>query len=229
MESISNLVDLLMYNVQNLYAAEQQAKQAMPAIMERAHHSSLKNALTHHHNLTDEQIKRLKKIPGLVEQKAGEGNIHFGEVIKPDVVCKGMNGLIEEANELLQKGLSQDVTDAAIIECVQKMEHYEISVYGTALAYAKQMHLHEVENLLNETLLEEYDADDLLTSLATAALNKEAIPEGMGLDKNTDSGSVDIETSRPVKVSISERTINSPGGRAGTSHRRYGGGESRGH
>lgn len=228
MESINNLADLLLYNVQNLYAAELQTQQAMPAILEKVHHSSLKNALTHHHNLTEEQIKRLAKIPDLVKQKAGENNLHFVDVIKSDAICKGMNGLIEEANELLQRELSKDVTDAAIIECVQKMEHYEISVYGTALAYAKQMHLHEVENLLNETLLEEYDADDLLTSLATAALNKEAIPENMQVDE-ADTGSVDIEVSRPAKVSISERTINSPGGRAGTSHRRYGGGESRGH
>ncbi len=230
MESINNLADLLMYNVQNLYAAEQHAKQAIPAIIDKVHHSSLKNALTHHFKLTDEQIKRLERIPQMIKEKAGEQNIHFDEVIKSNLTCKGMSGLINEANELLQKDLSADVTDAAIIECVQKMEHYEISVYGTALAYAKQMHLHEVENLLNETLQEEYDADDLLTSLAIAALNKEAIPEGMQVkDENAETGSEDIEASRPVKVSISERTINSPGGRAGTSHRRYGSGESRGH
>jgi hypothetical protein len=93
------------------------------------------------------------------------------------------------------------------------------------------MNLHKVESLLMETLQEEYDADDLLTTLAIAALNKEAIPEDLKVtDQSAQENFTGGETAgRPEKVSISERTINSPGGRAGTSHRRYGRGESRGH
>jgi hypothetical protein len=145
-----------------------------------------------------------------------------------------MMGLIEEINQLLETDLSNEVKDAAIIASVQKIEHYEICAYGTALAYAKQLHLNPVAALLNETLQEEYDADDLLTALATAAINKEGLPEGLETSQPaTETNIADAiegdQESEHVTVSISERTINSPGGRAGTSHRRYGNGESRGH
>lgn len=226
METINSLPDLLLYNIQLLYSAEETALKAMPVIIEKVQHSSLRNALSHHAGLTGEQIERLKKIPALVHKKSEKIALL---TLGSDLPCKGLQGLIDEANDLLQKDLSKDVTDAAIIECVQKIEHYEICTYGTALTYAKELNLREVENLLNETLQEEYDADDLLTALATAALNKEAIPEDFEGEEIEDTGSSDIEASRPAKVSISERTVNSPGGRAGTSHRRYGSGESRGH
>jgi ferritin-like metal-binding protein YciE len=227
MDTINNLVDLLIHQVQNLYAAEEQMQKAMPAIIERAHHSSLKNALKHHLQLTEEQKDRLQQVMQLVHKKAREAI----STISQGQQSKGMTGLIEELNEVLSFNLAAEVTDAAIIAYVQKMEHYEISTYGTAHAFAKQMRLHEAENLLTETLNEEYDVDDLLTALATAALNKEAIPEVLQTDDNPQSEEnyiSDVE-SRPAKVSVSERSINSPGGRAGTSHRRYGSGESRGH
>jgi ferritin-like metal-binding protein YciE len=227
MDTINNLVDLLIYQVQNLYAAEEQMQKAMPAIIERAQHSSLKNALQHHLQLTEEQKDRLQQVMQLLQRNLPDTSA----VLSQGQQSKGMTGLIEELNEVSSLNLASDVTDAAIIAYVQKMEHYEISTYGTAHAFAKQMHLHEAENLLSETLKEEYDADDLLTALATAALNKEAIPEALQADNNLQSEDNyigDVE-SRPAKVSISERSINSPGGRAGTSHRRYGSGESRGH
>lgn len=231
MDSINDLSDLLMFDVQNLFAAEQQLMQLMPSIIEKVHHNSLKNALTHHHNLTQEQIKRLQKIAELLNVKKGNtGNEHLADLSLQ--TNKGMEGLIAEARQLLEMKLAEEVTDAAIIACVQKMEHYEICAYGTARAYANQLQLHKAEELLGETLNEEYDADDLLTALATAALNKEAVPEGMEFK---DEPEIDIEPTadeqpeRPARESISERTVHSPGGRAGTSHRRYTSGESRGH
>ncbi|MDB5247552.1 MAG: hypothetical protein JWQ40_1946 [Segetibacter sp.] len=233
MQTINDLADLLFHNIQNLYAAEEQMSRTIPSIIEKVHHNSLKNALTHHSTLTGEQKNRLKKIVEEINVKHGD-NAKSSLTLDPGFVCKGMKGLIEEANELLESNPAKEVTDAGIIACVQKMEHYEISTYGTALAYVKQLHLHHAETLLAETLDEEYDADDLLTALATAAINKEAVPKSMQVDEadddaarkeNDESGT----TSRPGKVSISERSINSPGGRAGTSHRRYGSGESRGH
>jgi ferritin-like metal-binding protein YciE len=77
----------------------------------------------------------------------------------------------------LHQNIDGDVIDAVIIGCVQKIEHYEICTYGTALAYAHELHLHKAAQLLKESLDEEYDADDLLTALATAAVNKHAAPE----------------------------------------------------
>lgn len=225
---IKDLADLLMHLIQNLNAAEEQMQQAMPAIIEKVNHSSLKNALTHHLNLTTEQKKRLEQIVQLLNQKNKEKPVE----LNAGYICKGMSGLIEEANDILKGGLEKEVTDAAIIACVQKMEHYEISTYGTALAYANQLHLAKAEELLNETLNEEYEADDLLTALAAASLNKEAVHQDIeGVNEaNSDSSSESNEPSESTsQIHITERTINSPGGRAGTSHRRYGNGESRGH
>jgi ferritin-like metal-binding protein YciE len=227
METLNNLLDLLVYQVQNLYRAEEQMQQTMPQIMEKAIHTSLKNALHHHWQLTDEQKNRLQQVMQLLNEKTGrQVELTAGS----NDQSKGMAGLLEELNEVLACNISNEVNDAAIIAYVQKIEHYEITTYGTAHAFAEQIHLHAVAALLNETLTEEYDADDLLTALATAALNKESIPEEFKDEsKDETSASVSDVVSRPAKVSISERTVNSPGGRAGTSHRRYGSGESRGH
>lgn len=223
---IKNLADLLMHHLQNLNAAEEQMFEALPAIIEKVHHSSLKNALNHHRNLTTEQKKRLEQIAQMLQKRTEEPL-----KLNPEHICKGMVGLIEEMNDVLETGLEKEVTDAAIIACVQKMEHYEISTYGTALAYAHQLHMAKAEELLKESLNEEYEADDLLTALATASFNKEAVAQHIeNVDQSdTNVSSEDEPSESTSKVNITERTINSPGGRAGTSHRGYGSGESRGH
>jgi ferritin-like metal-binding protein YciE len=235
MQHINDLEDLLMHHVKNLYAAEIQIFEAMPSIIKKVQHSSLKNALSHHLGLTQEQKKRLEKIYKLVNEKSTKAAKTEGHsTLDAGYTCRGITGLIEEATEVLNRNLSADVTDSAIIASVQKLEHYEICTYGSALAFAVQLKLHQVEILLRESLDEEYDSDDLLTALATAALNKEALPLGMNAsDQQSGKESEEDNFTEPGehshKVSISERTINSPGGRAGTSHRRYGSGESRGH
>jgi ferritin-like metal-binding protein YciE len=234
MEAINDLADLLMYQVSNLYSMEQVFERAFPAIIAKARHSSLKNALTHHANLTNAQKQRLAKIPGLIRDKDANRAVIDLEANIEGFTSRGAAGLLSEINELLDRQLSAEVSDSAIIACVQKIEHYEICSYGTAHAFAKQLHLHKIEQLLDETLQEEYDADDLLTALATAAINKEASKEVF--DQNEGFGNSDTGGSKKgekatshAEVIITERTINSPGGRAGTSHRRYGTGESRGH
>jgi ferritin-like metal-binding protein YciE len=228
MHSINDLADLLMYNVKNLYGAEEQMLKVFPSFIEKAHHASLKNALTHHTSLIGEQKKRLSKIAKVVSEKK-----ETGEMLLVDEVNKGISGLIGETNELLQSNVASDVTDAAIIAEVQKLQHYEICVCGTAHAYASQLRLQNVVDMLNETLQEEYDLDDLLTALATAAINKEALPQSITTTEASeeDKGREPSAGDEPSygAVSIDERSINSPGGRAGTSHRRYGSGESRGH
>lgn len=225
---IKTLSGLLLQTLQTLYSSENQMLQEMPGIIEKVKHSSLKNALNHHLGLTSEQKERLEKVAFLFSEKRIEDHV----TLHSENVAKGMKGLIEEAKEIFETGLEEDVTDAAIIAAVQKMEHYEISGYGTAVAYARQLKMAKAEALLNETLDEEYEADDLLTALATASLNKEAVHEDTGVfNEGNDDGAKDsTESSESTsQVHITERTINSPGGRAGTSHRRYGTGESRGH
>jgi ferritin-like metal-binding protein YciE len=222
---IKDLKDLFFYHLQNLHSSEKQMLKALPSLIEKVQHDSLKNALKHHLKVTKEQKERLDKT---VDSIKNEQQIELNQ----DYVSKGMTALIEEANDILEGGLEKDVTDAAIIACIQKMEHYEISCYGTTIAYARQLHLNKESEILSESLQEEYDTDDLLTALATASFNKEAMPENLQqiAEANSDTDVASEQSAgSDSQVHITERTINSPGGRAGTSHRGYGSGESRGH
>jgi len=99
--------------------------------------------------------------------KSNEGEQH----------CKAMDGLVKEGSTLIKEDMTPEVRDAAIIAAAQKIEHYEISSYGTARAFALQLQLHKVANLLKQTLNEEYEADDSLTALALAKVNIEAEDE----------------------------------------------------
>src|SRR4051812_48232114 len=123
---IKTLSDLLMENIQNLYSSEDVMLQHMPFLMEKVNHNSLKNALNHHLSLTEEHKERLLKIASLINENKTEEHAKLNS----QHVAKGMTGLIEEAKEILEKGLEKDVIDAAIIAAIQKMEHYEISSYG---------------------------------------------------------------------------------------------------
>ncbi|TDH24168.1 DUF892 family protein [Segetibacter sp. 3557_3] len=223
MQAITDLKDLLQVQLQALYSAEMQISKAMPQVIMKVNHSSLQNALTHHSGLTELQLERLAKVMQIL------GGV---EQLSEQPINKGIKGILEEITDLLAEDLSKEVNDAAIIAGIQKIEHYEITCYGTALTYAQQLKSHKAEALLHETLQEEYDADDLLTQLAKSAMNKEALPR---LEPEQDTvndehvSSDDEYLKKSEKVSISERTINSPGGRAGRSHRGYNSGESRGH
>jgi ferritin-like metal-binding protein YciE len=88
--------------------------------------------------------------------------------------CKGTEGLIKEGEKMMGEDMEDKVRDAAIIASAQKIEHYEISGYGTARAYAMQLGFEDIEQLLTETLNEEYEADDNLTALALFDVNLQA-------------------------------------------------------
>lgn len=233
MKSINDLEDLFVSYIHNLYATEKQIMEAMPAIIDKVRHKSLRNALQHHLGISKKHCSRLVKVIDEVNEinsSAGGGEAQK-ITLQESTVSSGITGLIAEARELLELEIDKYVNDAAIIGCVQKIEHYEICAYGTALAYATQLDLHKGAELLRETLDEEYDVDELLTDLAMAALNKEGIPDEW--EESTIKSPADKGTSVPedthTGATITERNIHWPGGRAGTSHRRYPDGESRGH
>ncbi len=90
------------------------------------------------------------------------------------VKCKGIVGLIEEGEKVMAENLEDEVMDAAIIGCSQKIEHFEIASYGTVRTYAEQLGLQDVAQLLQLTLDGEYRADELLTNLAVTSVNLQA-------------------------------------------------------
>lgn len=176
MDSLLNLRDLLQHEIDDLYSAEEQIIEALPKMVERASDRELKKALNDHLKVTREQKNRLDQVRKLLgsetasEEKKGFLDRIFGSNTK----CKGTEGLIKEGEKMMGEDMDPAVMDAAIIASSQKIEHYEISGYGTARAYARELGLRQVEKLLTATLEEEYKADDDLTALALRKVNVEA-------------------------------------------------------
>jgi ferritin-like metal-binding protein YciE len=166
MNSLSNL---LAHEIVDLFSAEEQIIEALPKMIEKAQNQELKKALKEHLKITEQQKKRLEKVHKLLKQEDGSSEEELG-----DSECSGMKGLIEEGQKAMEEEMEPDVMDAAIIASAQKIEHYEISGYGTACAFARELGLSEVEKILQQTLDEEYMADDLLTDLAVGQVNDEA-------------------------------------------------------
>lgn len=162
MKKMTDLNDLLVHQLQDLYDAEHQITEALPKMLEAASSEELKSAFQEHLNQTEEQIDRLKQVFQVLNKRAQR------------VACKGMQGLIEEGDELLQEQNSGHVMDAALITAVQKVEHYEIASYGSARTYAYLLGLQDAAQLLQQTLDEEEATDKKLTQLA-GRLNPEAL------------------------------------------------------
>jgi ferritin-like metal-binding protein YciE len=152
--------------LKDIYWAENHLVKSLPKFKEAASTSSLKEAIGDHMKETEGQIERLEKVfkeLGM-EQKGKK--------------CEAMEGLLEEAEEILEDFKNGNyVKDAAIIMAAQKIEHYEIATYGTLCNMAKIMGNDNVTQLLEETLKEEKHADELLTKLAVEEINEEAMQE----------------------------------------------------
>ncbi len=179
MPTIDSLHELLKHELKDLYSAETQIIDALPKMIEAAANTELKNALKQHLAITKTQKKRLDEMQQILgeEKVAPEKKGFFANIFtskEGEEHCKAMEGLVKEGNALLKEDMIPEVMDAAIIAAAQKIEHYEISSYGTAHAYALQLQLNKVANLLAATLKEEYEADDSLTKLALSKVNADA-------------------------------------------------------
>jgi Mn-containing catalase len=154
--------ELLVEELRDLLSAEGQLVKALPKIAEAANTENLQRAFEHHLEETKEQVARLKECFTLLgaEPKA-----------KP---CKGMAGLLAEGDEVIEDGNDKDylAADLALISAAQRVEHYEISAYGTARAMAAQIGLPEVAALLSKSLAEEEIADNLMTQIARELMSE---------------------------------------------------------
>lgn len=159
---MKTMQDLMEHTIQDLYSAETQALDAMTELADRATSEDLRQAFQVHLRETEQQVQRLEQIAGQMG-------------IEPEgETCLAMQGLIEEAEDLLSQLEDNQLADAAIIGAAQKMEHYEIASYGTARTLAQQAGLDDVANLLQVTLKEEKAADEKLTNIATSQVNQKA-------------------------------------------------------
>ena len=180
MATLINLTDLLNHEILDLYSAEEQIIDALPKMIEKANNGNLKKALSDHLKVTEQQKKRLDQVKQLLQgsgqdEESTENTGFFSRLFGGgSQKCKGTEGLISEGEKMMGEDMSPEAMDAAIIASAQKIEHYEISGYGTARAFARELKLTEVADLLTKTLNEEYQADDQLTQLAVGKLNIEA-------------------------------------------------------
>lgn len=150
----NSLKDVLQEQLEDLHSAETQLVGALPKMAQAANHEPLREAFQHHLEETREHVTR-------VEEALGE----LG-VAHPSEVCKGMQGLIAEGEEMMEMGGDPTALDAALIAAAQRVEHYEIAAYGTSRALAGQIGRSDVAALLAQSLAEEEAADNLLTQIA---------------------------------------------------------------
>lgn len=151
--------------LKDIYWAEKALTKALPKMMEKASSHDLIAALESHLSVTEQQVSRCEEIFAALHKPAET---------KP---CEAMQGLIKEANEIMEDTEAGSTRDAGIICAAQKVEHYEIATYGTLAAWARQLNEDEIAGMLEETLNEEKEADDTLSELAESAVNEEAMME----------------------------------------------------
>lgn len=160
---IRDLQDLLKHDLLDTYDAERQLTEALPKMAEAASSSELKAAFEHHLEQTHTHLTRLEQIFDML-----------GET--PDSEeCIGMRGLIQEGEKLIEEQTPGEALDAALIGAAQKVEHYEITGYGSMRAYARLLGEDRVDDLLMQTLDEEGKADEKLTQIAMTSVNLESM------------------------------------------------------
>lgn len=159
---------LFIAELEDMYSSEHQIIEGLPRLIKLASLPELKEALTKHLKETENQARRIERIFTLLSREPAEKT------------CEAMQGLLREADDLLENKTKSATLDAAIIGAAQKIEHYEIASYGTLRSFAKNLDFDsEILNLLQETLEEEAAADKKLTKIAEGSLfssgvNKEA-------------------------------------------------------
>ncbi len=159
---LNSLNDLFLNQIEDLYDAENRLTKALPKMAEAANSSQLKQAIETHLTETRGHVSRLETI--------------FRELnVEPKrETCEAMKGLIAEGEEMIGAKGDPEVKDAALIAAAQRVEHYEISGYGTARTFAQRLGLTQAANLLQQTLNEEVAADKKLTTVAESSVNPQA-------------------------------------------------------
>lgn len=175
---LNSLKDLYIEQLQDLYSAEQQLVQALPKMESAASDTELKRAMREHLAETKDQVDRLERVLESIGEKPG------GET------CKGMKGLISEGQEALSAKGDARVLDGAIMAAAQRVEHYEIAGYGTAIALARALGRKEDASQLELTLEEERDASELIHDIALQTI-RQSVQNGDGAAKQDGSAKED--------------------------------------
>lgn len=160
------LRELFEDELKDIYWAEKALTKALPKMIKNATSQELIDAIEHHLEETKGHVERCEQAFELMEKPARAKK------------CEAMDGLIREAQDIMESTEEGVVRDAGIISAAQKVEHYEIATYGTLCAFAKTLGEDEISTLLEETLNEEKQADQTLTDVAESSINIDAANEG---------------------------------------------------
>lgn len=160
--SMKNLEELFVHFLRDMYYAEKQVLKTLPKLARKADSNDLRKALETHQAETETQIANLEKVFEMLDLKAR------GET------CAAMDGILEEGQDIVTETTDADARDAGMIASAQAVEHYEITRYGTMVAWANELGRKDAARLLQANLDQEYAADRKLSELAEKRLNREA-------------------------------------------------------
>ncbi len=161
-KDIKTLDDLFVHQLQDIYYAEQQITKALPKMIGKATDPGLKAGFEQHLTETQNQITRLERVFEMHGHKAKA------------VDCPAIDGIIKEANETAGEIADKEVLDAALLAAAQAVEHYEITRYGTLIAWARQLGRNDCAEVLAQNLAEEKATDQKLTAMAESKVNANA-------------------------------------------------------
>ncbi len=161
-KDIKSMDDLFVHQLKDIYYAEHQILKALPKMISKATSPELKMGFQEHLSQTQTQVNRLEQVFNMYGVEASA------------VTCPAIDGIIEEAEDVAGEVEDKRVLDAALIAAAQAVEHYEITKYGTLIAWAKQMGRDDCATILQQTLDEERMTDNKLTQLAESTINRQA-------------------------------------------------------
>ncbi|HEX8373821.1 MAG TPA: ferritin-like domain-containing protein [Geminicoccaceae bacterium] len=161
-KNIKSMDDLFVHTLQDIYYAESQIAKSLPKMIERTTSPELRQAFQTHLTETQGQIKRLEQVFQM-----------HGQPVK-GVTCAAMDGILEEAQEIMGDVEDKEVLDAAMLASAQAVEHYEITRYGTLVAWAKELGRQDCASVLQQNLDEEKATDRKLSTLAESRVNQRA-------------------------------------------------------
>jgi ferritin-like metal-binding protein YciE len=159
---IKTLDDLFVHTLQDIYYAENQIVRNLPTMIQKASSPELRDAFQHHLSETENHVTRLEQVFQM-----------HGQPVK-GTDCPAMDGILSEAKDIISDCGDAQVCDAAMLSAAQAVEHYEMTRYGTLIAFAKQLGRDDCASVLQQTLEEEKAADKKLTTIADSRVNKMA-------------------------------------------------------
>lgn len=164
---LESMQDVFVEQLRDVLSAEKQLTKALPKMAKAARSPRLKAAFDSHLRETEEHIDRLERVFGTVGKKPVSKH------------CAGMEGLVKEGEEAMEAEGEDALVDSVLIAAAQRVEHYEISAYGSLAEYARVLGLEEANGLLEETLAEEKAADAKLTEVNESEIEESALAVGM--------------------------------------------------